>query len=173
MLVDHNTQAFCKVICQKRVPSFDVIEQLMHQYNVNFAVIDAQPEYRNSILFTNKFYGRAKACFYAPSGTRMVRENKDTSEATITVDRTAWLDLSLGRIKAKTISFPMDIDLEYRAHLKSLIRVYNKDKHDNPVGAYVKDENDPDHYAHARNYCELALVFALGAGKSHDIGKVL
>jgi len=96
----------------------------------------------------------------------------NTSEPTITVDRTSWLDMSLGRIKAQRIDLPIDTDLEYIMHLKALVRVYEKDQDGNPVGKYVKKERDEDHLAHARNYAEIALPFAFNVGQSQNMSSV-
>ncbi len=79
----------------------------------------------------------------------------------ITVDRTSWLDLSLGRFKNKKIYLPIDVDMEYKAQLKAQVRIYEKDSEGNPVGRYVCG-NEDDHYGHARNYNEIAFEMILG-----------
>src|SRR5436190_1887812 len=91
-------------------------------------------------------------------------------EPVITVDRTSWLDLSLGRFRqSEMIKIPLDVNQEYRFHIKSLVRRYEKDKTGNPIGRYVKADNDEDHYAHARNYSEIALPLATNLVNPSDI----
>ena len=66
---------------------------------------------------------------------------------------------------------PRDISLEYREHVKNLVRTYEKDEHGNPEAAYVS--TGPDHYAHSLVYAEIALTFAAAIGGGTDIGKIL
>lgn len=162
----------CKPVVIKigTVNDFEELDRLMLHFRINFGVIDAQPERRKSVEFANRFNGRIKACFYGPGVNGKTIKVHDETEQTITVDRTSWLDLSLGRFIGRTIRVPKDIPLDYRAHLKTLIRVYKKDNQGNPVGMYVKADNDPDHYAHARNYAEIALILGLSLGKNLVIG---
>ena len=86
----------------------------------------------------------------------------------MTVDRTSWLDLSLGRFRARKITLPVDAPLDYKNHLCSLVRIYKLDKNGNATGTYVKGTED-DHYAHARNYAEMALPLAAGLVNSQDM----
>ena len=85
----------------------------------------------------------------------------------VSVDRTSWLDLSLGRFRTKRISLPRNTDLEYKTHIKSLVRISEKDDDGNVIGRYIK--NGEDHYAHARNYAEIALPLALAMGYTSSI----
>jgi transcription elongation factor Elf1 len=165
---DANILAMCKVIHYTKVKDFEDLDLLMRKYRVMSCVIDANPERRKALEFANRFYQQVKLCFYGRGVTgKQIHVAKD--EPTITVDRTSWLDLSLGRFKNQRIMLPLDINLEYREHIKAPVRVYKKDADGCEVGTYVKGDNDQDHYAHARNYSELALPFAIGAGITQDI----
>lgn len=171
---DANINAVGKLIKFGHVKQFEELDQLMIQNRVLFAVVDANPERRKAFEFASRFYGRVKMCFYGRGiSGKQINITKDQSEPAITVDRTSWLDLSLGRFRTKTIHLPIDIDLEYREHIKALVRIYGKDKDGNPVGSYDKADSDQDHYAHARNYSEIALTLALAMGESRDIGSVV
>lgn len=154
---DINVASRCRVIKFGKVRDFEELDQLMYDYRINFVVIDAQPERRKSIEFANRFYGHVRVCYY-PNGINGKALHLNDEEQTVSVDRTSWLDLSLGRFRRgiEALSVPVDIDLEYRSHMKALVRIYEKDQHGNPIGRYVKG-NDDDHYAHARNYAEIAL----------------
>lgn len=64
------------------------------------------------------------------------------------------------------IEIPYDTPFEYKDQLKVPARIYKKDKQGNPVGYYENFGRD-DHYAHARNYAEIALPFA-ASNKSYS-----
>jgi len=155
---DIHLSTHCKVIAVGSVPDFEDLDVLMQQYSVHFAVIDAQPERRKSTEFAKR-NGNVKICFYGRGIRNKVIHEHSETESAVTVDRTSWLDTSLSRFKPekKRITLPRDLPLEYRQHLKALTRVYKKDSDGNPVGRYIKNENEPDHLAHARNYAEIAL----------------
>jgi hypothetical protein len=166
---DLNVRSRARCVWYGKRQHFEELDDLMRQFGVAACVIDANPERRKAYEFASRFFGLVKMCFYGNGVTgKQIHVGKD-DEPTITVDRTSWLDLSLGRFRqADMIELPLDLDHEVRAHLKSPVRVYEKDKTGNPVGRYVKG-NDEDHYAHARNYSELALPFAMGLANPEDI----
>lgn len=177
---DFNIQSRVRVIDQGKVLHFEQLDLLMKQFGVWFAVIDAQPDRRKSLEFALRFPGHVKMCFYGMGVQgKAIHVGKEeqpdvpTIEPTITVDRTSWLDLSLGRFRTQgMIELPVDITTEYREHLKALVRVYEKDRDGNPVGKYVKGSN-ADHYAHARNYAEIALNFAVSLSTPENIGSFM
>lgn len=169
---DINLLSLSKVLMQGKVLNFEELDLLMHQYNVNFCVIDANPEKRKAIEFAQRFWGSVRLCYYGRGISGKNIHIHSEEEHTLTVDRTSWLDLSFSRIKGKRITFPIDIDIEYRNHLKALVRIYEKDVDGNPVGKYVKG-NEDDHYAHARCYAEIALPLGASLAGSHDIGNIL
>ena len=61
-------------------------------------------------------------------GNRLSEE--ETGAPFATVDRTNWLSCTFGRFKTNPprILLPRDIRLEYREHLKNLVRTYEKDE---------------------------------------------
>lgn len=167
--IDLNTQSKCRTLTYGKVRDFEQLDNLMMNWGITFCVIDAQPERRKSIEFANRFYGRVRVCWY-PNGIAGKTLHLNDEEQSVSVDRTSWLDISLGRFRRGKpwFSIPQDIDQEYRTHMKALVRVYEKDQNDNPVGRYVKGADD-DHYAHARNYSEIALPLAASLATPHDI----
>jgi len=88
-----------------------------------------------------------------------------------TVDRTGWLDATLGRFHTQRILLPRDISREYREHIKSLVRTYEKDETGNPKARYI--ETSADHFAHAQNYAEIALPLAAAYVTNRNIGAFL
>jgi hypothetical protein len=174
--IDLNVQSKVKVVTFGTVKNFEDLDRLMREYRVMAAVIDAQPEHRKAYEFASRFWGHVKLCIYGMgiSGKQIVVGRDDhgqiVDEHLITVDRTSWLDLSLGRFRTPgMLILPMDVTEEYRQHIKAQVRIYENDKYGNPVGVYVKGEQKPDHFAHARNYSELALPFATSLRKVQDI----
>jgi hypothetical protein len=166
---DVNMYARARVIWFGKMRNFEELDTLMRQYSVTFGVIDAQPEKRSSFAFANRFWGKVKICYYGNGVSGKTVNNSENNDQSITVDRTSWLDMSLGRyhLGKKAIIVPHDIDMEFRDQMKSLVRRYEKDKNGNPTGRYV--DTGPDHYAHALNYAEIALPFAVSKGRVETI----
>jgi len=165
---DIHMEATCRIIDFGKLLHFEELDKLMRTFRVQACVIDANPERRAALQFANKFFGFVKTCFYGMGINGKEIHVSQQEDHTISVDRTSWLDLSLGRYKRKTIEVPMDFDIEYRNHLKALVRVYKKDKDGNPTGRY-ENGNKEDHYAHARNYAEIALQFATSMMQSQNM----
>lgn len=163
---DINTHAIPKVIWYGKCVDFGELDDLIRKFRVRFSVIDGNPERRKSYEFVMRHHGFAKMCFY-PNGMsgKQIQPTPEVHQA-VNVDRTSWLDLSLGRFKRgkEGIILPLDTDPEYRANITAPIRIYEKDKDGNPIGKYSSG-NRPDHYAHARNYAEIALPLSLGFGE--------
>lgn len=160
----------CIVLRVGTVPEFADLDKLMKMYSIAHCVIDAQPERRSSLQFAKRFSGRVHVCYYvrAASG-KTIHVSDDTVEPEAKVDRTSWLDVSLGRFKNKTISLPIDTPAEYKDHIKALVRFYKKDVDGNPKGSYEAGDGVPDHYAHAHNYNEIAFRFVVSNGNNEDI----
>lgn len=170
--VDLNMICRPKVISYGKVRDFEELDKLMWDYAIHFAVVDAQPERRKAIEFANRFHGHVRTCFY-PNGITGKEIHLSTAEPSLSVDRTSWLDLALGRFHSSHIRLPLNTDLEYRRQIKALVRIYDKDQWGNPIGVYKKSKDDEDHYAHARNYAEIALPQALSLGRARSIGGVM
>jgi hypothetical protein len=166
---DLNMNSKCRMIKFGKVLHFEDLIGLMMKYGVLFCVIDSQPERRKALEFAMKMYGRVRLCNYEQGIVGKNIHLTSDEEAEVKVDRTSWLDLSLGRFRNRTIHIPMDTDLEYCEHIKAQVRVYRKDRHENNVGMYLTADNKEDHYGHARNYSEIALPLAAGLSVSQNI----
>ena len=128
-----------------------------------------RPERRVASDFSKRFIGHVKLCFYVNGiSGKEIHVPKADEINTLSVDRTSWMDLALGRFKKETIQIPYDIDQEYKDQLKAPVRIYKKDSSGNPVGKYDNGSND-DHYAHARVYSEIALALVNLGGNNEDI----
>lgn len=167
---DLNMMAIPKIICVTKKTDFNDLDTLMREYQIRAAVIDANPERRKAFEFANRFYGHVKLCDF-PNGVsgKNVKEEKESFR--VSVDRTSWLDLSLGRFISNQIKLPLDLPEEYTKHIKSPARVYEKDSNGNPMSYY--ESKDDDHYAFARLYNELALPFAASISTNRNINDFL
>lgn len=88
-----------------------------------------------------------------------------------TVDRTGWMDASLGRFYGDSITLPKDISLEYREQIKAPARRYETDDDGNVIARYI--ETGPDHFAHAQTYAEIALPLAAANASARSISAFL
>jgi hypothetical protein len=166
---DVNASAMCRVINETKVRDFEDLNRLMREYGVIYAVIDANPERRKAVEFARTFSGHASVCFY-PKGVngRTINMSPDGSpEPSVNVDRVSWLDLSLGRFKSGKILLPQDVSQEYKDHIKEPIRIPKKDEDGNVTYKYVNKGHD--HFAHARNYSEIAMRIAMEQGMTSNI----
>ncbi len=164
---DINMDAHGRIIAYGTVYTFDELDRLMYTHRVVTCVVDANPERREATKFANRFYQAAYICFYGNSVTgKDIHEHTD--EPAVTVDRTSWLDQSLGRFRRKTVAIPADTSLEFVKQLKAQVRIYEKDKNGNAVGRYITGSED-DHYGHANNYSEIALALSAQVGQSKDM----
>lgn len=150
------------------VDEFESLDELMKRWKVNGCVIDGHPEKRLALQFAYRWPGLVYLCFYTESA-----QGRNFSfwsgEPSLTVDRTAWLDLSLGRIKHNLMLLPGDLPNAYGEHLKAIVRKPEKDKNGNPIARYITGDRVADHFAHTRNYTEIALEIATTINKNESI----
>lgn len=170
---DITSNAKCQLVWEGTVDGFAPLYDLMRQYQVHSAVIDIFPEKSEATRFARAFWGFVKLCFYAKGMTgKLLSEVGDEDEFKINADRTYWLDNSLGRFKNRTIGLPVDLSTEYRGHVRNIVRTYKEDKDGLQTGTYVTTDGE-DHFAHARNYAEIALLFAVSKQYSRNISVLL
>lgn len=165
---DANMVCQPRVIQYGKVRTFAELDALVFKYEPRAVVIDMNPETREAQRFAIRHHGRVYLCLY-PNTSNAERLTEKHDSYQVNANRTSWLDTSLGRFHNGTIQIPSNVDLEYKSHIKAPVRVYKFDKDGNPVGRYITDHEAPDHYAHARNYAEIALPLALKATRTTDI----
>lgn len=166
-IVDINQFAKCRMLLATIRYTFEQATELLDSFRVNFCVVDSQPERRLALSFANVNYGRVRLCTYE-QGITGKEIHVDPHEPRVKVDRTSWLDMSLGRFKCGSIRIPADVSEEYKRHIKAQVRVYEKDRHGNPTGRYVTPTGQ-DHFGHARNYAEIALSLACSFNTPQNI----
>ena len=162
VVVDLNAESHVKVLRATKVKTFAELNDLMKQYGPNMTVIDANPETRASMEFAREYESFVKLCYYSSNQNSAREIAESQQEPTITVDRTSWLDMTLGRYKSNRIELPVDISQEFISNLQAPTRIYEDDRHGNKIAVYKNSK--PDHYAHASNYAEMALPLGTGFG---------
>jgi hypothetical protein len=172
--IDINLLATPRTIAEGSVQHFEDLDRLMVDYNVRGCVVDRNPEARKALEFANRWYGRVKLCLYVTgmAASKQIRPHAEETH-TISVDRTSWMDLALGRFHRQKIIVPKNLSLEAKTHLKAPVRHTKRNKLGNIVAQYKTGDNDHDHLAHARTYSEIALPLCVAHGAAHDMPGVM
>jgi len=175
---DVNIASDCRCIEIGKVMDFSDLHEIVRRQRPTAVVIDANPERRKAYEFADAFFGHVWVCFYGNSiNGKMISKTKDDRgeelEYSVTVDRTSWLDASLGRVHNNSIKLPLqdEITAEYRGHMKALVRKPEFDSNGNPIAKYINVADD--HFAHANNYAEIALPLAAKMSAPKNIGNPL
>jgi hypothetical protein len=171
---DAPEEAHPDVLRQGKVKSFADLDRLISEFGVNAFVIDANPETRSALALCMRFWGIGWMCYYGRGiKDRSINVGADEREPKVTVHRTSWMDLALGRFHKGTIGIPLDANLEYYDHLRAPVRLPKRDPDGNPTASY-ENGSKADHHAHSRTYAEIAMVLAMDQDVNRDItGKVL
>jgi len=169
---DINSVAIGKLLWFGRFGEEDwgILDELMREWQVLACVVDADPNINEARRFARRFWGYVWLSRYRKGVVAREMSIVEEDNAPIAqVDRSNWLSCSLGRFKVKPprIQLPRDISLEYREHLKNVVRTYEKDEFDNPKLTYVS--TGPDHYTHSLTYAEIALPLAAAMNDNQDI----
>jgi hypothetical protein len=169
--MDINAASHAKVLWEGKLPGddFETLDPLMREWQVKACVIDADPQINDARRFARRFPGYVYLCRYrrGVTGKELQVAEEDTGSPIVTVDRTNWLDASIGRFHSDRVHIPGDTSLEFKDHIKSLVRTYEKDEQGNPKAVHLN--TGPDHFAHAFNYAEIALPLAAGVVSGGDV----
>lgn len=171
---DMNSHAHCKVVYEQRFYEDEwneTLDSLMRDWQVLACVIDADPNVMEAARFAKKYRGFVWLCRYRRGVTGKEIAISDYSEDApmATVDRTAWLSQSLGRFRTGRIELPRDVSRQYIEHVQSPVRTYERDDQGNPKAVFVS--TGADHFAHARNYAEIALPLVGARDTNSNIEK--
>jgi len=144
------------------VESWERLEAMARLYHAERIVIDALPETTKAREFQAKFKpGRVWLAYYVNQRTGTKKEDPrdwNWNEGVVNLDRTRTLDEMYAALVAKTHTLPghaRDVR-DYYAHLKAPVRVVEHGANGTPMAQYVEGSN-PDHLAHAENYCTIAM----------------
>ena len=148
-----------KLLWEGRAPSNDwrALEDMMSQWQIQYACIDFQPETNKAKEFARKFHGYVALVQYR-RGTEQeeIKEKEDDRVPILTVNRTAFLDYSVGRLHKDKLTLPQDVSNLWREHIKAISRTYLLDDMGRPKSTYLS--NKPDHAAHALALAEVAHI---------------
>lgn len=170
-IFDVNMNSLCQLMYYGKIPVNGnpdfayLIGDLFKKYQPTHLCIDAGPERAAAELLVKQLPGRAHTVNYAETV-----DGKDISEIEdhkISVNRTYWLDISLGRFKNQKITLPSSLDPEFIANMCVPTRHYTKDRNGKTIIRYMGSAKDD--YAHAYNYAEIALRMASESGHLADI----
>ncbi len=169
--LDINAGAVARVLWEGKLPGdrFEDLDLMMREWQILACVIDADPQINDARRFARRFPGYVYLCRYrrGVTGKEVQITEEDGSAPIVTVDRTNWLDATMGRFHSSRIELPADVSHEFRDHVKALVRTYEKDEVGNPKAVYLS--TGPDHFAHALNYAEMALPLAAGVVSGGDV----
>jgi len=170
---DINAAAIGKLLWFGHFPEdgWDYLGDLMREWQVLACLVDADPNINDARRFARKFRGYVWLTRYRRGQTakEIAIQEEETGAPFAIVDRTSWLSCTLGRFKTKPprILLPRDISLEYRNHVKNLVRTYVKDATKNLAAVFVN--TGPDHFCHSLCYADIGLALAPTSSGSEDI----
>lgn len=136
-----------------RAYDFEQIEQLMQKFDIRMTVIDAMPEQRKAREFVDRHQDRAFRCYYSGQRGELKVE---TSDRSVAVDRTEWIDAYFARFYRGEIELPANLPNEYVKHHTAMRKQLVENATGKIEARYVTPQGRPDHLAHAGVYCEVA-----------------
>jgi len=167
---DLNVAATAKILWEGVVKGeYEEFDKLMREWQISGCVIDAEPHTNDARRFARRFPGYVNLCRYRAgrAGKEIQLAEEEGGAPVATVDRTNWLDASLGRFRSGRTKLPRDVSFEFREHMKNIVRTYERDELNNPCAVYLN--TGADHFAHALNYAEIALPLAASFVTGADI----
>ena len=143
-----------RVIHIEKTKDWDRLSQLMHQFDVDCCVIDAQPETRLARQLRDEFPERVLLCYYTAQELPVEFSHKE--RGAVRADRTQTLDDAANDVvEGRLRLFRWDEDVaEYVAHHCNTVRVERENDHGEVT--YSWEKTGPDHYRHADNYARIA-----------------
>ena len=166
---DIQASAFGKLIffTQFKEDEWYTLDEMMRDWQIHAAVIDLDPQVNEVREFCRRYQGCAWGSRYRRGQTakELTISDEETGAPLATVDRTAWLSASLGKLKCNPprLLLPQDLSQEYRDHLKALCRSYKKDNMGNSVSEYLT-VGGMDHFAHSLCYANIGLSLLMESG---------
>lgn len=149
------------------VATFDELGRLIRQYRPRRVVVDALPETRMARALQADFPdGLVWLAYYTEGSKDEAAVRFDQKNGTVVVDRTRSLDATLSGFSAVVQEHTLPAGArgisggDYYRHLTAPVRVVEQSsgRAGTDVARYVAEE--PDHYAHAENYCWVAAQAA-------------
>ena len=159
-----------KLLWEGRLPGGDFtgLDHMMSSYQIRHCCIDFQPETNLAKAFARRFPGFVSLVQYR-RGTEQeeIKEKEDDRVPILTVNRTAFLDYSIGRLHKDRLELPLDLSNLWKEHVKAIARTYMLDEVGKPKAVYVS--NKPDHACHALALAEVAHIRAFERSYSKSV----
>ena len=123
------------------------VAMLLYRYRVNFACVDAAPEYWVAQTLANEFLGHVFPIRYTNQYAPAV---VDPESCSISVNRTHLLDKMAGEFRAQLNLLPEDLPDDYIAHMTAERRVVIRDEFDRTTQRW--ERRGADDYFHAEAF---------------------
>ena len=165
-----------RVLFEGRLPGQDwhILDHMMAEWQVQYACVDFQPETNKASEFARRFPRHAGLVRYreGTTGTEIKETTDDQRVPFLTIDRTVFFDLALGRFHKGRIELPADVSGSFKEHVMAPCRTYQLDTMGNPQAKYVSRDK-PDHLANALVYAEIAHLKAYyrSTGRTMKVGE--
>lgn len=159
------------------VATFDELGRLIRQYRPRRVVVDAMPETRMARALQADFPdGLVWLAYYTEGSKDEAAVRYEAKNGNVLVDRTRSLDATLAgfqeAVQENTLpAAARDIGGgDYYRHMTASVRVVEQGgRAGRDLARYVAD--DPDHYAHAENYCWVAAQATGARGLGIAVGR--
>lgn len=146
------------------IDTFEELEEIALRYNVQYAVVDAQPEQRAAVAFAKDAARDVGLAYYRGDEPGWDKTRKN-GVYYITAARTPAIEAMFHAFQVGRAELPADARQlggrvrdgqgEYYREMLTLIRYLEQNAQGNWVGRY-DDQGKADHFAHAEVYCMLA-----------------
>jgi hypothetical protein len=150
------------------LPNFIDAEKLIESYRPKCFVIDCNPERRMAKELCDKYFGLGYMCNFSNNAKNIDIKPSIDTDRLMNIDRSSWLDVVMRRFHKQDIILPGDISSDYEKHVKSLVKILERDANNNVVAKYLTRGND-DHYAFSSLYNEVAMAIGTGSQVVKDI----
>ena len=140
-----------RIVWAGKLPDWEELSRAMRRFRVQSYVIDAMPETHQVRNLLGRF-PCGYMCYYRVGGAGQV----DAVNRIIHTPRTESLDAMYQRWRNGKIAAPANLPVEFADQMTALARVLRIGG-DGQARADYQEAGGPDHFAHAMNYCELAL----------------
>ncbi|HQR06507.1 MAG TPA: phage terminase large subunit family protein [Gemmatales bacterium] len=143
----------CRIVWAGMALNWAELERLLGDYGVRSYVIDAQPETHEARRLIHRRAGGWMCYYRLGIGSQ---HHQDTAQQVLRVPRSETLDALYHMWNSGRVIAPVNLPSEFVEQLRSPVRVVRLDRRGVPRVDYL-EAGGADHYAHAMNYCVLAL----------------
>ena len=148
------------------VDSFEELSELVEQYCVYGAVVDAMPEQRGAVRFAKEANSARVGLAYYGRVDPGYETSRDHGVWVYRINRTEALEETFYSFQTEESELPQDARQlgghmrdglgEYYRQLLAISRVLEQNAQGNWVARFT-DQGRADHYAHAETYCRVAM----------------